>query len=200
MLLEGQDISQISGSQLRRVRRDVQMIFQNPSGSLNPRMTARETVAEPLLVHRLADSRSAARNRADALLERCGLPPATWTRYPDRLSGGQQQRVAIARALAVEPHIIIADEPTSALDVSSQARVLNLMMDLQDERQLSFVFISHDLAVVSHVSHRIAVMKSGSFVETATLLTSPITRSTRTRRCYWLRRRYRIRARRPRVG
>jgi peptide/nickel transport system ATP-binding protein len=163
---DGRDLTELRGSALRRARRDFQMIFQNPATSLNPAMSAGEAVAEPLLVHGLVERRRDAMTRARDLLERCGLPEASWARGPGGLSGGQQQRVAIARALAVEPRLIIADEPTSALDVSAQARVINLMTTLQRELGIAYLFITHDLAVVRHVSHRMAVMQRGRLVET----------------------------------
>jgi ABC-type glutathione transport system ATPase component len=164
----GRDITTLTGQDLRRERRHFQMIFQNPATSLNPRMAVVESVMEPLLIHRLSPNARDARARAEELLDRCGLPTASWARRPSGLSGGQQQRVAVARALAVKPQLIIADEPTSALDVSAQARVINLMMSIQQEMNLAFLFISHDLAVVRHVSHRIAVMNTGRIVEEGT--------------------------------
>jgi peptide/nickel transport system ATP-binding protein len=161
----GSDITGIAGAALRRTRREFQMIFQNPATSLNPAMSARASVAEPMLVHGMVERRRDALARADELLERCGLPDSAWSRLPRALSGGQQQRVAISRALAVEPRLIIADEPTSALDVSAQARVINLMQTLQEDLGIAFLFISHDLAVVRHVSHEMAVMSTGRLVE-----------------------------------
>lgn len=163
---DGRDVGTLTGPELRRERRHFQMIFQNPSVSLNPRMTALQAVMEPLLVHRIASDTRSARTTASSLLERCGLPSASWTRRPDALSGGQQQRVAISRALAVQPRLIVADEPTSALDVSAQARVVNLMSELRSDLGVAFLFIGHDLAVVRHVSHRIIVMNAGRVVET----------------------------------
>jgi len=144
--------------------RDMQMIFQDPYGSLNPRLTVRELVEEPLKVHRLR-SRAERREWVKALLDRVGIPETMHDRLPHQLSGGQRQRVGIARALALEPKIIICDEPVSALDVSVQAQVLNLLVDLQREQDLSYLFISHDLEVIRYVSHWIAVMYLGVIVE-----------------------------------
>lgn len=165
---DSHDITSMKGRDLRRERRRFQMIFQNPATSLNPRLTAVDAVMEPMIIHHISLNTRDACSRAEELLDRCGLPRASWSRRPQELSGGQQQRVAIARALAVKPQLIIADEPTSALDVSSQARVINLMMSLQEDMELAFLFISHDLAIVRHVSHRIAVMKEGRIVEAGT--------------------------------
>ncbi|MGC4109305.1 MAG: dipeptide/oligopeptide/nickel ABC transporter ATP-binding protein [Nocardioides sp.] len=162
---DGRDVTGLGGGALRRARREFQMIFQNPSTSLNPGMSAGDAVAEPLLVHGLVERRRDALTKAHDLLARCGLPEDSWQRTPRNLSGGQQQRVAIARALSVEPRLIIADEPTSALDVSAQARVINLMTTLQRELHIAYLFISHDLAVVRHVSQRMAVMHRGRVVE-----------------------------------
>jgi len=168
ILLDGEDMAALRGEALRRARRRFQMIFQNPSQSLNPRMTAVASVMEPILVHGLRSTRQLARERAEELLRLCALPPESWNRRSRNLSGGQQQRVAIARALAVEPELIIADEATSALDVSAQAKVINLLMDLQDALGVSYVFISHDLAVVRHIADTIAVMYRGEIVEFGT--------------------------------
>jgi ABC-type glutathione transport system ATPase component len=143
----------------------MQIVFQDPASSLNPRMRVGEIVAEPLIVHGIAgDGKSLAR-RVGELLERCGLPAAAATRYPHEFSGGQRQRVGIARALALQPKFIVCDEPTSALDVSVQAQIINLLMDLQKEMGLSYLFISHDMNVVQHVCGRIAVMNKGRIVE-----------------------------------
>jgi ABC-type glutathione transport system ATPase component len=162
----GEDITQTKGVALRRLRRAVQMVFQDPYASLNPRFTIGGTLVEPMVIHGLASGREA-RDRAAALLRRVGLAPEALQRYPHEFSGGQRQRIAIARALASEPRIVIADEPTSALDVSVQAQVLDLLEGLQAELGLSLLFISHDLAVVRRVSHRIAVMRAGRILELA---------------------------------
>ncbi len=160
---DGREVFELRARVLRALRRGMQMVFQDPGGSLNPMRRVGRTVAEPLIVHRVARG-AEARRRAGALLERCGLAGMA-DRYPHELSGGQRQRVAIARALALEPKLLICDEPTSALDVSIQAAVLNLLMDLRAERGLAYLFISHDLAVVGHVCDRIAVMHQGRIVE-----------------------------------
>ena len=162
----GQDITRARGASLRRARRAVQMVFQDPYASLDPRFTIGATLTEPMTIHGLAQGRDAG-DRAAALLRRVGLPPEALRRYPHQFSGGQRQRIAIARAIAAEPRLIVADEPTSALDVSVQAQVLSLLEDLQAELGLSFLFISHDLAVVRRVSHRIAVMRAGRILELA---------------------------------
>ena len=162
----GQDITRARGASLRRARRAVQMVFQDPYASLDPRFTIGATLTEPMTIHGLAQGRDAG-DRAAALLRRVGLPPEALRRYPHQFSGGQRQRIAIARALAAEPRLVVADEPTSALDVSVQAQVLGLLEDLQAELGLSFLFISHDLAVVRRVSHRIAVMRAGRILELA---------------------------------
>lgn len=162
---EGRDVLALGASDLRRTRRRMQIIFQDPAGSLNPRMTVGRAIAEPLLVHRLCSSRAEARKRVESLLDRCGMPAASAARYPHEFSGGQRQRIAIARALALEPRFIVCDEPTSALDVSVQAQILNLLCDLRDQMGLSYLFISHDMAVVRHIADRVAVMKGGVIVE-----------------------------------
>ena len=148
----------------RRLRRNVQMVFQDPFSSLDPTKTVRYTVKEPLVVQRIGD-RSEHDARVDELLEQVGLPPAFAERYPDELSGGQRQRVSIARALAPDPRILIADEPTSALDLSTRSEIINLLLKLRSERGLAMVVISHDFATIRHVSHRIAVMYMGRVVE-----------------------------------
>jgi peptide/nickel transport system ATP-binding protein len=163
----GDDITHVSGERLRQLRRHMQLVFQDPYASLNPRMTVLQLVAEPLVVHGLAKSADAARDQVGALLERCGLPSDTADRHPHAFSGGQRQRVGIARALALRPDFIVADEPVSALDVSVRAQVVNLLQDLQHEYGLSYLFIAHDLSVVRHISHRIAILYSGKLVELA---------------------------------
>jgi oligopeptide transport system ATP-binding protein len=150
--------------ELRRLRREMQIIFQDPAGSLNPRLRVDRIVGEPLLVHGLARG-TELRRRVLVLLERCGLPRIAADRYPHEFSGGQRQRIAIARALSLHPRLIICDEPTSALDVSIQAQILNLLQDLQEEFGIAYLFISHDMSVIHHVCDRIAVMYDGRIVE-----------------------------------
>lgn len=161
---DGIDLSTMSERALRPLRQRVQMVFQDPYASLNPRMRVGDIVGEPVMVHERA-SKVDARRRADELLERVGLPAGAGSRYPHEFSGGQRQRVGIARALAVRPELIVADEPVSALDVSIRAQLLNLLKDLQEEFQLSYLFISHDLGVVRYVCDRVAVMYLGEIVE-----------------------------------
>jgi len=153
-----------SGADLRRLRRQMQIIFQDPGGSLDPRMRVGSIVAEPLVVHGVADRAELVR-RVITLLARVGLGPDTASRYPHEFSGGQRQRIGIARAIALEPRLIVCDEPTSALDVSIQAQIINLLKDLQRDLGLSYLFISHDMGVVAHVCDRIAVMREGKIVE-----------------------------------
>ena len=163
----GTDITRLPKNELRPYRRQMQIIFQDPFSSLNPRMYAGDIVGEPLLVHGVS-SRKERQEQVAALFARVGLRPAQMTNYPHQFSGGQRQRIGIARALALGPKLIVGDEPVSALDVSIQAQVINLLQDLQRERRLSYLFISHNLAVVEHISHRIAVMYLGRIVEYAT--------------------------------
>ncbi|HET7884296.1 MAG TPA: oligopeptide/dipeptide ABC transporter ATP-binding protein [Acetobacteraceae bacterium] len=169
------DVARLPRKQLRPLRRQMQMIFQDPFSSLNPRMTIAEIIGEPLLVNGMTDAR--ARNaRVAELLELVHLPSAYLNRFPHAFSGGQRQRIGIARALALSPSLIVADEPVSALDVSVQAQIVNLMLELQDRLGISYLFVAHDLSVVKHVSHRVAVMYVGRIVEvapTAALFATP---------------------------
>jgi oligopeptide/dipeptide ABC transporter ATP-binding protein len=162
--LEGTDLCALPRRKLRRIRPTMQMVFQDPYASLNPRMTVFDAIAEPMRVHRLARRRDLPA-KVSALMERVGLAPRLMRKYPHEFSGGQRQRIAIARTLALNPKLIIADEPVSALDVSVQAQILNLLARLCREDQLTLVLISHDLSVVHHLSHRIAVMYLGEIVE-----------------------------------
>lgn len=164
VLFEGDDLLALKGRTLREKRREFQIVFQDPMGSLNPRMRVGDIVAEPLLIHRLGD-RKGRRARAESLLARVGLDGSCLDKFPHEFSGGQRQRVGIARALALDPKFIVLDEPVSALDVSVQAQVVNLLQDLQEERGLTYLFIAHGLQVVAHVSTRVAVMYLGRFVE-----------------------------------
>jgi oligopeptide/dipeptide ABC transporter ATP-binding protein len=171
----GKNILPLGRAEMREYRRHAQIIFQDPFSSLNPRMSAGDIVGEPLRVHGIG-SRKARQERVAALFDRVGLRAAQMNSLPHQFSGGQRQRIGIARALALDPRLIVGDEPVSALDVSIQAQVINLMMDLQQEKNLSYLFIAHDLAVVEHISHRVAVMYLGRLVEHAdkkTLFTRP---------------------------
>lgn len=167
VLFEGQDLALLQGEALRRVRSRMQMIFQDPYASLNPRMTVGDIVAEPIRVHRLRQGTAAVRERVQELLALVGLNPGFINRYPHEFSGGQRQRIGIARALAVEPSFVVCDEPVSALDVSIQAQIVNLLEALQDRLGLTYLFIAHDLSVVKHISDRVAVMYLGRVIEIA---------------------------------
>ena len=162
--IAGEDITHLGGEQLLPYRRRMQMIYQDPYASLNPRMTAGEIVGEPMVVHSVGTPQER-REKVASLFDRVGLRPEAAGRYPHEFSGGQRQRIGIARALALNPDLIVGDEPVSALDVSIQAQIINLLMDLQDEFGLSYLFVAHDLAVVEHISHRVAVMYLGRIVE-----------------------------------
>ena len=162
---EGQELSTMSGNELRQMRRRMQIIFQDPFASLNPRMTVGSIVSEPLQIHKIYSNKKERQQYVEALMEKVGLNPYFINRYPHEFSGGQRQRIGIARALALEPSFIVADEPISALDVSIQAQVVNLMEELQDELNLTYLFIAHDLSMVRHICDRVAVMYLGKIVE-----------------------------------
>ena len=166
VIFKGRDITKLEKEDMRALRREMQMIFQDPYASLNPRMTVSDIISEPLRVHNLARGK-AKQERVQELLLKVGLNPYYVNRYPHEFSGGQRQRIGIARALAVEPEFIVADEPISALDVSIRAQIINLMEDLQSEMGLTYLFIAHDLAVVRHISDRVAVMYLGKIAEIA---------------------------------
>ena len=167
VVFEGTDITQVGRDQLRTIRRRIQIIFQDPYSSLNPRMKVLDIVGEALTIHKLVKNKREYRLRVGELLQQVGLNPDMANRYPHEFSGGQRQRIGVARALAVEPEFIVADEPVSALDVSIQAQLINLLKDLQQELGLSYLMIAHDLAIVRHVSDRIAVMYLGKLMEVA---------------------------------
>ena len=167
VLLDGMDITKLDGAALRAQRRKLQMIFQDPYGSLNPRMTVEDIVGEALDIHGLGENKSARQKRVAELLKAVGLDGGYAQRYPHEFSGGQRQRIGIARALAVEPKLIVCDEPVSALDVSVQAQIINLLQDLQQQHGIAYLFIAHDLAVVEHISRRVMVMYLGKVVELA---------------------------------
>ncbi|WP_353893093.1 oligopeptide/dipeptide ABC transporter ATP-binding protein [Proteinivorax hydrogeniformans] len=167
VFFEGKNILKLNGRQMRKARRDMQIIFQDPYSSLNPRMSVEEVISEPLLINKIYKNKKDINKRVKELMDTVGLSQRLVNAYPHELDGGRRQRVGIARALALKPKFIVQDEPVSALDVSIQAQILNLMEDIQDEMGLTYLFISHDLSVVKHVSDRIAVMYLGKIVELA---------------------------------
>ena len=167
VLFDGTDLTKLKGSEVRKFRRRMQMIFQDPYSSLNPRQTCGSIIGEPLLVHKMVRSKNEYREQVAELLSVVGLSPYMSSRYPHEFSGGQRQRIGVARALAVRPSLIVCDEPVSALDVSIQAQVINLLEELQEQFNLTYLFIAHDLSVVRHISDRIAVMYLGKVVEIA---------------------------------
>jgi len=165
LYFDGQDFLKKKGRELRALRRNIQIVFQDPLSSLNPRMKAGDIIGEPIMVHRLSSSRKERREMVIELFGQVGLPADSYSRYPHEFSGGQRQRIGIARALALNPKLVIADEPVSSLDVSVQAQILNLLIDLKTRNNLTYLFISHDLRVLSRISDRIAVMYLGEIVE-----------------------------------
>jgi oligopeptide transport system ATP-binding protein len=177
IIFDGRNVLGLGGDDLRAMRRDIQIVFQDPFASLNPRMTVGAILGEAFIIHKLASSASEREERVANLLLKVGLKPEHMRRYPHEFSGGQRQRIVIARALAVEPKFIVCDEPVSALDVSIQAQVINLLEDLQAELNLTYLFVAHDLSVVEHISDRVAVMYLGRIVEhtdTETLFANPL--------------------------
>jgi oligopeptide transport system ATP-binding protein len=167
VIFEGRELNNLSSKEMRRMRREMQVIFQDPYSSLNPRMTAGNIIGEPLIVHGLVEGKQEYREKVADLLQNVGLNPYMADRFPHEFSGGQRQRIGVARALSVEPKFIVADEPVSALDVSIQAQIINLLEDLQEQFNLTYLFIAHDLSVVRHISDRVGVMYLGHMVEMA---------------------------------
>lgn len=167
VIFEGRELTTLPSNDMRKMRREMQVIFQDPYSSLNPRMTAGNIIGEPLIIHKLVDNKAAYRERVAELLQNVGLNPYMADRFPHEFSGGQRQRIGVARALSVEPKFIVADEPVSALDVSIQAQIINLLEDLQERFNLTYLFIAHDLSVVRHISDRVGVMYLGHVVEMA---------------------------------
>lgn len=167
ILFQGTDIAKLNKKQMKAIRPKMQMIFQDPYSSLNGRMTVRQLIAEPLIVNKICKKRQEIEDKVDEIMEIAGLAPRLGSAYPHELDGGRRQRIGIARTLVLNPEFVVCDEPVSALDVSIQAQILNLLMDLQDEKKLTYVFITHDLSVVKHISHEIMVMYLGQCVEYA---------------------------------
>ena len=165
VVFDGEELSQISGNNLRRIRSDIQVVFQDPYSSMNPRMMVADIIEEGMLAQGIGNSRDERMQRVDQLLEQVGLEPEHKQRYPHEFSGGQRQRICIARALAVDPRLVVFDEPTSALDVSIQAQILELLIDLQDRLGLTYLFITHNISVVEYLAHTVAVMYEGKIVE-----------------------------------
>lgn len=165
IIFDGQDITGFKSGKIHKIRQDMQMIFQDPYSSLNPRMTVQELIAEPMIINKVCKNKNEVFDKVSELMETVGLAQRLSTAYPHELDGGRRQRIGVARALALNPKFIVCDEPVSALDVSIQAQILNLLMDLQEERGLTYMFITHDLSVVKHISNQIAVMYLGKCVE-----------------------------------
>ena len=167
IVFQGEDISDVSNAKLKELRKDMQIIFQDPYASLNPRMSIGDIIAEPLKIYKLCNSKTEREKKVHEIMDVVGLAERTYSLYPHELDGGRRQRVGIARALILDPKLVVCDEPVSALDVSIQAQILNLMMDLQDEMGLTYMFVTHNLSVIKHISNNIAVMYLGQCVEHA---------------------------------